>query len=175
MLRYCICRMPGGTRHVRHTQLITGSDTLWQSYDSARHRLDLERELDGRYPPGRFGDVTFDDSRAVVINTAGKKISKEAAAEAAAIAAAGGIKWRTKELPIGRALVSSHTLLNPECQCRHDLTVDGLPPSHLLLSFLRCPPPPLPLSLSACVCRAYCSWNFGQWHAFRQLSFDDAN
>jgi hypothetical protein len=84
---------------------------LSQCYDSVRHRLDLERELEDRDPPGKVGRVTFDDTSYKQIKTSAKaKLSAAGVAEAAAVAAAGGIKWSTKEVPVGRALVSSHHL-----------------------------------------------------------------
>ena len=86
--------------------------TLSQCYFSV-HRLDLERELDDRNLPGKFGRVTFDDTSHKQIKTSANhkaKLSAAAVAEAAAVATAGGIKWSTKEVPVGRALVSSHHL-----------------------------------------------------------------
>jgi len=84
--------------------------TLSQCYDSV-HRLDLGRELDDQDPPGKVCRATFDEtSRKQIKRSAKAKLSAAAVAEAAAVAAAGGIKWSTKEVPVGRALVSSHHL-----------------------------------------------------------------
>ena len=81
-----------------------------------RHRLDLERELDDRDPPGKVGRVTFDDTSHKQIKASARaKPSAAAVAEADAVATAGGIKWSTKEAPVGRALVSSHHLRSQVC------------------------------------------------------------
>ena len=74
-----------------------------QRHNHQTPRVDLERQLNGRDPPGRRGHVTYEDT-----------YSRKADSERT---------YRTKELPVGRALVSSHHLSDPECQCRHDLTV----------------------------------------------------
>ena len=87
-----------------------------QGYDSRRFRLDLERELDIRDPPGEFGHVTVDDT-ASRLTAASRRNSKAADP--------GEIIWGTREKTIGRALVASHQLSNVDCQCRHELTVDG--------------------------------------------------
>ncbi len=93
--------------HDRRTYTVL---TLSQCYDSV-HRLDLERELGDRDPAGKVGRVTFDGTLHAQIKTSGKaKLRAAAAAEGAAVAAAGGMKWSTKEVPVGRALVSSHHL-----------------------------------------------------------------
>jgi hypothetical protein len=72
--------------------------TLSQCYDSV-HRLDLERELGDRDPPGKVGRVTFDDTLHAQIKTSAKaKLSAAAVAEAAARspqqAASGGVQKR---------------------------------------------------------------------------------
>jgi len=79
-----------------------------QRYDSRRYRLDLERDLDGRNPPGGVGHVQVEDPLA-------EKYRRRSTHT-----------HMTKETNIGRALVSSHRLTDPECQCRHDLTIDGV-------------------------------------------------
>jgi hypothetical protein len=81
-----------------------------QKNDTRQFRLDLERDLDNRNPPGAVGHVTVED--AVAQRYRAKKGSGS------------GTIWTTKEKNTGRALVSSHRLTDPECQCRHDLTVD---------------------------------------------------
>jgi len=92
------------------------------SYDSTRHTLDLERELDTRTPPGELGYVTFEDTSFQKVD--GTCMSKSAQVEQAHVAEAGSIKWRTKEMLIGHALVTSHALTAIDCQCRHTLTID---------------------------------------------------
>jgi hypothetical protein len=96
-------------RGVKHTYTAL---TLSQCYDSV-HRLDLERELDDRNLPDKFGRVTCDDTSHKQIKTSANhksKLSAAAVVEAAAVATVGDIKWSTKEVPVGRALVSSHHL-----------------------------------------------------------------
>ena len=83
-----------------------------QKNDTRRFRLDLERDLNNRNPPGAVGHVTVED--AVAQRYRAKK------------GGGAGAIWTTKEKNIGRALVSSHRLTDPECQCRHDLTTDGV-------------------------------------------------
>ena len=83
-----------------------------QKSDTRQFRLDLERDLDNRNPPGAVGHVTVED--AVAQRYRAKK------------GVCAGAIWTTKEKNIGRALVSSHRLTDLECQCRHHLTIDGV-------------------------------------------------
>ena len=91
-----------------------------QALGSRWHELDLEHDLGQRDPPGAMGCITIEQTSGVVMKM-GKRMNKAAEAEAAKIAAAGGIRWQTKERPIGRALVASHQLIDTDCQCRHGL------------------------------------------------------
>ena len=105
-LRACVCVCPCVLR------VPLCASVPPQKNDTRQFRLDLERDLDNRNPPGAVGHVTVED--AVAQRYRAKKGSGS------------GTIWTTKEKNTGRALVSSHRLTDPECQCRHDLTVDGV-------------------------------------------------
>jgi hypothetical protein len=64
--------------------------TLSQCYDSV-HRLDLERELGDRDPPGKVGRVTFDDTSHAQIKTSAKESSRRLPRLKPPVAAAGGL------------------------------------------------------------------------------------
>jgi hypothetical protein len=64
--------------------------TLSQCYDSV-HRLDLERELGDRDPPGKVGRVTFDDTSHAQIKTRAKESSRRLPRLKPPVAAAVGL------------------------------------------------------------------------------------
>ena len=105
-MRVCVCLCPCVLR------VPLCASVPPQKHDTRRFRLDLERDLDDRNPPGAVGPVTVED--AVAQRYRAKK------------GGGAGTIWTTKEKNIGRALVSSHRLTDSECQCRHDLTIDGV-------------------------------------------------
>jgi hypothetical protein len=82
------------------------------------------------------------------IKTSGKaKLRAAGVAEAAAVATGGGIKWSTKEVPVGRALVSSHHLRSQVCYAFRLLLSSvfksthssiNLPNRHTMLSHTAC-------------------------------------